>query len=82
MGGDIGDTRSIQLGSERELYKYINHHAVVTFCCVRSYNFIFYFLSLTFGGRRSVELGSFNKESPRFSFKASIWEDEVRMEWS
>ena len=27
MGGDIGE---IQLGSERELYKYINHHAVVT----------------------------------------------------
>ena len=27
MGGDIGE---IQLGSERELYKYINHYAVVT----------------------------------------------------
>ena len=26
MGGDIGE---IQLGSERELYKYINHYAVV-----------------------------------------------------
>ena len=26
MGGDIGD---IQLGSERELYKYINHYVVV-----------------------------------------------------
>ena len=25
MGGDIGE---IQLGSERELYKYINHYAV------------------------------------------------------
>ena len=27
MGGNTGE---IQLGSERELYKYINHHAVVT----------------------------------------------------
>ena len=27
MGGDRGE---IQLGSERELYKYINHYAVVT----------------------------------------------------
>ena len=27
MGGNIGE---IQLGSERELYKYINHYAVVT----------------------------------------------------
>ena len=27
MGGDIGE---IQLGSERELYKYINHYGVVT----------------------------------------------------
>ena len=27
MGGDIGE---IQLGSERELYKYINHYAVVS----------------------------------------------------
>ena len=27
MGGDIGQ---IQLGSERELYKYINHYAGVT----------------------------------------------------
>ena len=27
IGGDIGE---IQLGSERELYKYINHYAVVT----------------------------------------------------
>ena len=27
MGGDIGE---IQLGSERELYKYINHLSVVT----------------------------------------------------
>ena len=26
MGGDIGE---IQLGSERELYKYINHYVVV-----------------------------------------------------
>ena len=26
MGGDIGES---QLGSERELYKYINHYAVV-----------------------------------------------------
>ena len=26
MGGDIGET---QLGSERELYEYINHYAVV-----------------------------------------------------
>ena len=26
MGGDIGE---IQLGSERELYKYINHYAVI-----------------------------------------------------
>ena len=26
MGGDIGE---IQLSSERELYKYINHYAVV-----------------------------------------------------
>ena len=26
MGGDIGE---IKLGSERELYKYINHYAVV-----------------------------------------------------
>ena len=25
MGGDIGE---IQLGSDRELYKYINHYAV------------------------------------------------------
>ena len=27
MGGNTGE---IQLGSERELYKYINHYAVVT----------------------------------------------------
>ena len=27
MGGDIGE---IQIGSERELYKYINHYSVVT----------------------------------------------------
>ena len=27
MGGDIGE---IQMGSERELFKYINHYAVVT----------------------------------------------------
>ena len=26
MGGDIGE---IQLGSERELYKYISHYAVI-----------------------------------------------------
>ena len=26
MGGDIGE---IQIGSERKLYKYINHYAVV-----------------------------------------------------
>ena len=26
MGGDIGE---IQVGSEREVYKYINHYAVV-----------------------------------------------------
>ena len=31
MGGDIGE---IQLESERELYKYINHYAVL--CCVFS----------------------------------------------
>ena len=28
MGGDIGE---IKLGSERELYKYINHYVVVKF---------------------------------------------------
>ena len=28
-----GNTAEIQLGSERELYKYINHYAVVTKAC-------------------------------------------------
>ena len=37
MGGDIGE---IQLGSERELYKYINHYAVVCMyvCMVITYS--------------------------------------------
>ena len=34
MGGDIEE---IQLGSERELYKYINHYAVIKKSIVRLY---------------------------------------------
>ena len=46
MGGDIGE---IQLGSERELHKYINHYAVVTkasstIILVPRCTFLFYFL--------------------------------------
>ena len=31
MGGDIGE---IKLGSERELYKYINHYCCCCCCCL------------------------------------------------
>ena len=34
MGGDIGEI--IQSGSERELYKYVNHYAVVTKASINS----------------------------------------------
>ena len=54
MGGNIGE---IQLGSKRELYKYINHYAVVIKASSKiMLSFFFAYISLTADGAQRARL--------------------------
>ena len=66
LGGDIGE---IELGSERELYKYINHYVVVIRGNIYIYIYIYIQVNIIFA-LPDYSSGVIEVEAPKFI----LWE--------